>query len=254
MRLVTFNVLHGRSPGDDRVDLAGFASAVRELNADVLALQEVDRNQPRSHGADLTALAAEAGGYTEHRFAAALTGAPGSWSRATGEEPASASQYGVALLVREPVESWQVIRLPALPGRVPVLFPDRSRPELVRDEPRVALVARLASGLSVLSTHLTFIPWWNRVQLRTLVRRMPATEPLVLMGDLNLPTDVAVRSTGLRPLATALTFPSHGPSEQIDHLLARGVEATSDGRAHCLPVSDHCALAVEAALAESPAG
>ena len=248
MRLVTFNVLHGRSPADDRVDLARFAAAVRELDADVLALQEVDRNQPRSHGADLAAVAAEAGGYRTHRLGPALTGVPDDWSRARDDEPADAPQYGVALLLREDAADWQLIRLPALPGPVPVLFPGRSRPELVRDEPRVALVARLESGLSVLSTHLSFIPLWNRVQLRTLVRRLPRTGPLVLMGDLNLEADVAVRVTGLQPLAAAMTYPSDDPRQQIDHLLGRGVQATSPGRAECPEVSDHCALVVDVEL------
>ena len=58
MRIATFNILHGRSPDDDRVDVDRLAAAVRDLDADVLALQEVDRDQPRSLGADLTAVAA----------------------------------------------------------------------------------------------------------------------------------------------------------------------------------------------------
>ena len=82
MRLATFNVLHGRAPSDGRVDLPRLRSAVAALDADVLALQEVDRAQPRSGGADLTALAAEAGGYAETRFAPALTGLHGSWGPA----------------------------------------------------------------------------------------------------------------------------------------------------------------------------
>ncbi|HLN78763.1 MAG TPA: endonuclease/exonuclease/phosphatase family protein, partial [Nocardioidaceae bacterium] len=48
MRVATFNILNGRSPADDRVDIERFATAVKSLDADVLALQEVDRNQPRS--------------------------------------------------------------------------------------------------------------------------------------------------------------------------------------------------------------
>ena len=245
MRLATFNVLHGRTPGDDRVDLDRFAAAVGDLDADVLALQEVDRAQERSHAADLTAVAAQAGGYTEHRFAAALSGAPGAWSRATGDEPAGTPQYGVALLVRRPVSSWDVVRLPALPGRVPVLFPGRRRPTVVQDEPRVAVVAHLDGGPTVLCTHLSFIPWWNRVQLRTLVRRMPRADALVLMGDLNLPPDVAVRTTGLRALAAGLTYPAHAPREQLDHLLGRGVTPVGPGEVRRLAVSDHCALTVE---------
>jgi endonuclease/exonuclease/phosphatase family metal-dependent hydrolase len=251
VRLVTFNVLHGRSPEDDRVDLDRFGEAIRRLDADVLALQEVDRGQPRSAGADLTAIAAEAGGYRAHRFAPALEGLPGDWRPATDDSAADdsaadAPQYGVALLSRLAVRSWQVVRLPALPGRVPVLFPGRRRPELVRDEPRVAVAARLDGGATVVSTHLSFLPWWNRVQLRTLVRRLPRGAPLVLMGDLNLPPDVAVRSSGLRPLAAGPTFPAHAPVKQIDHLLGRGFTATSPAEVRCLPVSDHCALCVDA--------
>ena len=77
MRVATFNILHGRNPADDVVDVATYAAAITALDADVLALQEVDRNQPRSHGADLTAVAAEAMGAVAHRFVAAMTGSPG---------------------------------------------------------------------------------------------------------------------------------------------------------------------------------
>jgi endonuclease/exonuclease/phosphatase family metal-dependent hydrolase len=43
MRLATSNILHGRSPADGLVDLTRLADAVRTLDADVLALHEVDR-------------------------------------------------------------------------------------------------------------------------------------------------------------------------------------------------------------------
>jgi endonuclease/exonuclease/phosphatase family metal-dependent hydrolase len=42
MRLATLNILHGRSPSDGLVDVGRLADAVRTLNPDVLALQEVD--------------------------------------------------------------------------------------------------------------------------------------------------------------------------------------------------------------------
>ena len=70
MRLATFNILSGRSLDDDRVDERRFADAIRSLDADVLGLQEVDRGQPRSQHADLTAVAAEAMGAVDHRFVA----------------------------------------------------------------------------------------------------------------------------------------------------------------------------------------
>ena len=37
MRVATFNILHGRNPADDVVDVATFAQAVADLDADVLA-------------------------------------------------------------------------------------------------------------------------------------------------------------------------------------------------------------------------
>ena len=82
MRLVTFNILNGLSPADRQVDLARLETAVRTLDPDILALQEVDQNQPRSHRVDLTALVAEAMGAHDHRFVASLDGtppAPGGW-------------------------------------------------------------------------------------------------------------------------------------------------------------------------------
>src|SRR3954470_11856485 len=142
MRLATFNVLHGRTPSDVLVDVDGFAAAVRTLDADVLALQEVDRNQPRSGNADLTAIAAESMGATDHRFVAALAGSPGgTWSAATGDEQPDATAYGIALLSRHPVSSWDIVRLPVPPVRLPMWFRDSRRFGLVRDEPRVAVVA-----------------------------------------------------------------------------------------------------------------
>ena len=62
MRLATFNILSGRSPSAPEVDVDRFAAAVASLDADVLALQEVDRRQPRSGYVDLAEVAATASG------------------------------------------------------------------------------------------------------------------------------------------------------------------------------------------------
>jgi endonuclease/exonuclease/phosphatase family metal-dependent hydrolase len=77
VRIATFNILSGRSPADDRVDEGRFRAAISRLDADLLGLQEVDRNQPRSEHADLTAIAADAMGAPHHLFVAALSGTPG---------------------------------------------------------------------------------------------------------------------------------------------------------------------------------
>ncbi len=76
MRVATFNILHGRTVGDGVV-VDRLRDCVRRLDPDVLSLQEVDCDQPRSERADLTAAAAEAMGAVEHRFVAAISGHTG---------------------------------------------------------------------------------------------------------------------------------------------------------------------------------
>jgi endonuclease/exonuclease/phosphatase family metal-dependent hydrolase len=250
VRIGTFNILHGRSLEDDRVDVERLASAVKSLDTDVLGLQEVDRDQPRSMGADLTAVAAEAMGAPEHQFVAALAGTPGgTWMAATGEEQPGSATYGIALLSRYPVVSWRVVRLPSLRSRVPMWFKGSRKPVLVHDEPRVAVAAVIDGPhgqFTVCNTHVSFIPGWNAWQLRSLLRSLTGTrEPLVLLGDLNMEPPLVARIGGLRPLATADTFPADLPVRQLDHVLARGpLRSTGPAEALRLPLSDHRALVV----------
>jgi endonuclease/exonuclease/phosphatase family metal-dependent hydrolase len=253
VRIATFNILHGRSLHDGQVDLDRLTEAVKTLDADVLALQEVDRNQPRSHGADLTALAAEAMGAVDARFVAALSGTPGgAWSAATGEEPDHSPGYGVALLSRYPVVSWDVVRLRGARAGLPMWLPGTRRPILVRDEPRVAVTAVIdgpTGRFTVCTMHLSFVPGWNRRQLRQVMAALTGSpEPLVVLGDLNMTPGPAARTSALTSLATAPTFPVGRPTRQLDHVLARGpVRVTGPAEVLRLPLSDHRALVVPCA-------
>lgn len=250
MRVATFNILNGRVPTDQHVDPAGLAAAVARLDADILALQEVDQNQHRSGFCDLTSVAAEAMGAAHHRFVAAIHGSPGAtWVAATGEGEPDAAAYGIALLSRYPVKGWQVIRLEPVPVPVPMRFKGRLRPYLVRDEPRAAVVATIDAPMgevTVLGTHLSFIPWWNVRQLRTLMRAARESRgPVVLMGDLNMGAERAARATGLRPAASHPTFPVEAPREQIDHILVGGPLRIGASGSPALRISDHRALWVD---------
>lgn len=250
VRLATFNILHARSPADGRVDLDRFAAAVRLLDADVLGLQEVDRDQARSHGADLTSIAAQAMGAPAHRFVATLHGAPGLWVAGTGAHQPRGAAYGIALLSRHPVREWRVLTLPVLRRRAPVRFPGRRWPELVRDEPRAAIAAVVevpGGPLTVVCTHLTFIPRWNGMQLRRLVRQVQdLPRPLVLLGDLNLDGGQPAQLTRMVPLATAPTYPTGRPVRQLDHILGEGAVAPAGpAEAVDLGLSDHRALVVD---------
>ena len=73
--------------------------------------------------------------------------------------------------------------------RFPMYLPGPNRVIVVDDEPRAAVIARLHTPqgrLTVANTHLSFVPGWNRRQLRRLIhdRRGSATEAeLMPMSD-----------------------------------------------------------------------
>jgi endonuclease/exonuclease/phosphatase family metal-dependent hydrolase len=250
MRVATFNILHGRTVGDG-VDPQRLQECVRRLNPDVLALQEVDVDQPRSGRADLTAAAAEAMGAVEHRFVAAISGTPGAtWMAATGQEQPGTAAYGIALLSRFPAVSWQVVRMPRIPMRFPMYLPGPNKVIVVDEEPRAAVIAQLRTPLglmTVANTHLSFVPGWNRRQLRRLARDLRGLPgPRLLFGDLNLRPAVVHRCSGMRPLASALTFPAASPHRQLDHILtdADDLHAGPTG-AELMAISDHRPLVVD---------
>ncbi len=259
MRLATFNLLHGRSTSDGMVDLDRLAAAVRTLDPDILALQEVDRDQPRSHLADLTAVAAEAMGAVTHRFAAALSGTPGSaWLAASEDDVPGTAAYGIALLSRYPARSWQVRRLPRIPFRFPYYVLRARKMIIVEEEPRSVVVGRLdtpAGPLTVANTHLSYVPGWGHWQLRQIRQDLAReTDPVVLMGDLNMRGPVPSLLTGFTALARHLTFPADQPDAQLDHILLRGhLGRVVGSSAPRLPLSDHRALSVDLSVSARPA-
>lgn len=262
MRLATFNVLHGRPMRDGRPDDRPaadpgqpLADAVAALDADVLALQELDRFQDRSGRIDQALVAAEALGAQDWRYACAGTG-PGASMYSASEAGQGGPSQGIALLSRRPVLDWRVRRLAA--ARLPLPLRVAGRPGLVMtsDHPRAALAAVLqgpAGPFTVAAVHLSFVPPWNAAQLIT-VRRWIAglPRPHLLLGDLNLPGPVPglLLGPGWRDLARAPTYPAHRPLAQLDHVLAAGLgpDAVHAAATPAIPVSDHRPLVVEAEL------
>ncbi len=252
MRLATLNLLNGMSLSDRRVEAARLRTAVRQLAPDVVGLQEVDRGQPRSGRLDLTREVADALGCAHWRFVPALIGTPGgSWRAATdADDEIAEPAYGIGLVSRYPVRDWTVVRLAAAPVRSPIVLPGTSRLMWLQDEPRVGLAAVVETpggAMTIATTHLSFVPVWNGVQLRTFTRALQSLPgPRVLLGDLNMPGAVPRWLTGWQVLARVATYPAGEPKIQLDHVLGSGtLPAVTAIETPELALSDHRALLVE---------
>ncbi len=225
VRLATFNIRHARSPSG-KVDVAALRQACAGLQADVLALQEVDVATERVAGADLAAEAAEACAAV-HAFGPTMQRQPG--------------EYGNALLVRGVLEDVETLALP----------------RWQRAEPRGAVLATAVLAdvgrLSVAACHLGLGggPMGSEAKtqlvdvLGHLGRRPP---PRVVLGDFNLSGRRArplVEATGMVLAAAPPTFPARFPVRRIDHVGLAGLTPRRVAVARA-PVSDHRPLVVEA--------
>ena len=229
------------------------ADAVAALDADVLALQELDRFLDRSGRIDQALVAAAAMGARDWRYA---TAGPAVRVYSASEAGDGGASQGIALLTRRPVLDWRVRRLAPAPLPLPLRVAGRPGLILTGDHPRTALAAVLQGPdgpFTVAATHLSFVPPWNAAQLIA-VRRWLAglPRPHLLLGDLNLPGPVPrlLLGSGWRDLARAPTYPAHRPRVQFDHVLAAGlgpgaVRATATP---AIAVSDHRPLVVDVEL------
>jgi endonuclease/exonuclease/phosphatase family metal-dependent hydrolase len=232
MRVGTLNLASGRDTTGRSMDAAALSAALADVDVDVLAIQEVDVGQPRSHGVDQPATVAAALDATDWRFAAAVTGTPDpfrSWTpvdppvlRAAGDL-LRGPHYGIALVSRLPVHRWSVLALGTGRARLPLQGPDprtgRTRRWWFPDEPRLAVAAELA-GCTVVGTHLSFAPHTALRQLLRLRRwagSLPG--PVVLAGDLNLVGRLPATVFGAQRLVSGPSYPAPEPRVQFDHVL-----------------------------------
>ena len=283
IRLLSFNLQHGR-PGDGaRLDpatapladsdiadagaarevLAALADQIRDIDPDVIALQEVDLGQRRSGRLDQTAVLADLLGWDGHRFAAtyagpvvglrrrprrsALTGRAddvlGPLRALLGAGPAG---FGNALLTRLPVRAWRVARL----GRGPAVLTRRGGGraldprsyELSTSTMRNMIAAQIdpvdgaggPGGLAVASTHLATRTGTAAAQLAAAWAALAALPgPHVLAGDLNLHAELLAPLGIARGLGEGATYPSGAPARRIDHVLTDPWPTGADG----MPVS-----------------
>lgn len=220
LRVASFNIQHGRLPSG-RVDTLFTAQACATLDADVLALQEVDRMRRRSQRADQAAVIAGVCG-TAHVF--------GRVQRRTFR-----GGYGNALLVRGELSDVDNVALPRADGA----------------EPRSTMLATARVKdlvFTVAVTHLAVRAVESEPQLLAALDALSGRpQPWLLVGDLNRSPGHVVPLVARFGLTLAdpsvPTFPAHAPRARIDHVAFAGLEPGAV-EVRELPVSDHRALVV----------
>ncbi len=226
MRIATWNIKHAELRG-----LPAIIEALRAAEADVIALQEVDRGTARSRGEDQPRLLGEALGMA-HGFAAAMS--------------LEGGEYGNALLVK-----------PALIGNRPLAVKALPLPggQGVGEEPRVLLSAR-AGGHRIFTAHLDLPAALREAQAEAIVAALGSPRGALLLGDFNEGKAGAallkLQRAGLRDAwedCFALerpTAPHDRPQERIDLvLLGEGVGPARSGRIVDSGASDHPIVLVE---------
>jgi endonuclease/exonuclease/phosphatase family metal-dependent hydrolase len=135
--------------------------------------------------------------------------------------------------------------------RFPMFFANPRRLGMADEEPLAAVIASLATpsgALTVATTHLSFVPGWNRLQLRRLSRDLRGFPgPRLLCGDLKYDGCPGATLEGpARALDTAATFPSQSPEHQVDHVLTDDPTLTlRQCQAPLMPISGHRPLVVD---------
>lgn len=203
IKVVTANIRHGRGM-DDRVDLERVAARLNALDADVIALQEVDLGVARSGSENQAA-----------RLASRLARRP-----AFGAfMPLGDGRYGCAILTRHPIVATRSLRLPE------------------GNEPRVALEVdmRLPDDtiVTIVNVHFDWVDddRFRYAQAERVIERLRELQASgrigVFLGDFN--DDTASRTLALartvadearKPAEARATYPAPEPTEEIDYIFA----------------------------------
>ena len=269
MRVISWNLLHGQvipplAEQDWQQNLITSAKDVaKHFQPDFISLQEVDYLQPRSGNINQTKLIAESMGLKYWYYLPALLGTPGSrWQKIKNLEPGIISQntnnpspntsYGIGFATSVPVKKIYTKALGRSIIGMPLLIPKDNgkgaRFIYVKDEPRVALIAELENGLTIATTHLSFVPFVNVFQLNRLIIALKKLSGVpVLVGDLNLPANIPSKLSGFKSVISQSTYPSWKPKIQFDYIMvANNQEVQATPFSTIKPdISDHVPIGAE---------
>lgn len=231
-----------------------FQAAIFALSADYCGLQEVDYFHPRTKSINQAGFAADSGAYPYWAFAPAF--------KLVGEKQVNISArapqvqtnahhsitpaYGIAILSKFPVAEWLHKKLPTALWGGFLTFPVNGKPKkfYAKDHSRVALAARYEEFI-LINTHLSFVPFFARIQFGALKRWARDLEqkfnvPVILMGDFN----ISEIHGEWKSTFDGFTFPTWAPERQIDFILTHDGNYEA-GAIEGFETSDHAALIVE---------
>lgn len=228
-RILSYNIHHGEGM-DGITDLERIAALIRDIDPDLVALQEVDSVVERTGGVDQATVLGELTGMTP----------------VFGEfMPYQGGKYGMALLSAWPIIQTGNIRLPD------------------GDEPRTALSAIVASPASGRELRLVGIHFY-RTEAERLAQAQQLeahlsdeTRPTILAGDFNSEPGgtvmewLAERWHIVPKGADNLTFSSFDPVKEIDFILLRPKKSFEVTRHELLDepvISDHRPVVIELVL------
>ena len=208
LKLANYNIKSGMWTTFEEV-----AAVLQDIDADVIALEEVDNQLPRSGGVDQSKDLADRLG-AERMFA-------GAWEKEGGS-------YGIALLSRLPILQSERFDLPMANGA----------------EPRVGIDAIVCAGnkpMNVVASHADFLPWSAAAHGEALGEHIADRSDVVLMGDLNIPPEhssiLGIISTGVNDVLSQFTDQPTFADTRIDYLFTD--REVLDARVIETEASDH---------------
>jgi endonuclease/exonuclease/phosphatase family metal-dependent hydrolase len=202
LTVLTYNIHHAAGV-DGKLDLERIARVVESAKADVVCLQEMDRNLPRTNQEDFPA-------WFEKRLG--MKAVFGCNYRFDGGE------YGVATLTKLPIVSSENTALP--------------NPKKVESRGCLRVMLKWEGGeVDVFNTHLGLKGPEREEQAAAVVKLMDAKRLVILAGDMNEGVDAPALKQFLALLRDALTSPD-GPKDakRIDHILVSDAFAVVEGR------------------------
>ena len=202
LRVMTYNIHHGEGL-DGKVDLLRIAQLIKEQGAEIVALQEVDRNLPRTAHRDFP------------EELAALTGMTCVFSN---NHAFDGGEYGNAVLTKFPVKRWTNLHYKMLRAGE-----QRGILQLVLDV--------YGREIAFMNTHIDYRPddserWANVSEIEGLKKKY-GDRPIIMCGDFNAMPDSRV----VRRLAESFddawvligngdgfTIPVQNPARRIDYI------------------------------------